>query len=316
MTITTDACPACSSAAAHPLERVALIDQHLAYMHGDPAAAGRLHKLFGHRLGAYSVQRCGGCGLEFAQPPLAPGGGWYDELYARLALYPSERWEYGVVRAALKAGQTVVDYGCGSGGFLQTLQGRGLNAWGVDFSAGAVAAAVRRGLEARLIDPGGSLGGAPAAGRADHVVAFHVLEHLERPAALFEFARAVGAPGACLWIAVPSDRRASRVHRELDVLDAPPHHLTRWTEAAWRALGARHGWALKSHLYEPLAARHAVWETTRRLALYRRLRGRWQPWLWTARRALAAAVWISRGHRRHALSGFSMLARFEAQAPR
>lgn len=312
----SDACPACSSAAAQPLERVALIDQHLAYMQGDPAAAGRLHKLFGHRLSAYSVQRCGDCGLEFAQPPLAPGGGWYDELYSRLALYPSERWEYGIVRAGLSTGQTVVDYGCGSGGFLQTLQGRGLNAWGVDFSAGAVAAAVQRGLDARLIGPGGGPASGLPALAADHVVAFHVLEHLERPAALFEFARAAAAPGASLWIAVPSDRRASRVHHEADLLDAPPHHLTRWTEAAWRALGARHGWALKSHLYEPLATRHAVWEATRRLALYRGLRGRWRPWLWTARRALAAAVWVSRRHRLHTVSGFSMLARFEAEAVR
>lgn len=303
-------CPACAGLAFQEVEHGLLHAQHLRYAAQDASGAARLDDAYGHAVEAYRVLRCGHCGLEFSQPLLAPSERWYAELYRQIHLYPSERWEFAVVAEALQAADVVVDYGCGSGAFLSSVRDRVARAVGCDFSTDAIRSAIGKGLEAHRIDPQGRPAEMADLVRADHVVAFHVLEHLDRPAALFEFARQVSGPGATLWVAVPSDRRASRVYGEPDALDAPPHHLSRWTPSALEALGRSEGWTMVKHVYEPLATRVAVWEATRRHPLFDRIRSRWRPVERIARRGLAAGVWISRRHRRANASGFSMLACF------
>ena len=177
-------------------------------------------------------------------------------------------------------------------------------------SAAAVAAAVSKGLQVHCLDLDGLHAGDPLPAKADHVVAFHVLEHLARPGSLFEFAKGVISPSGRLWVAVPSDRRASRVYGEADALDSPPHHLSRWSISALESVGLAHGWAMERHLYEPLPSTLAVWEATRRLPFFHWASSRWRPLERLARRVLAAGVWLSRRHVRANASGFSMLACF------
>ena len=305
------ACPSCGAGDAALLQQVMPRQQHLAYSGGDARIAERLDELLPRRTEAYRMLQCRRCCLEFSDPLLAPSVDWYATLYAHLNLYPAHRWEYGRVADAMRAGDTVVDYGCGSGHFLESIKARVRRVHGFDFSEAAVAQAMDHGIDARVLDSEAEAPIADLAGQAQHVVAFHVLEHLPDPAALFEFASRVTTLAGQLWVAVPSDRRSSRRFGEPDALDGPPHHLTRWTEAAMRALGARCGWNLVRHEYEPLATRLRVWETTRRLALYRRMNSRSRPVTWAYRRALAAGVWLSWRHRRADLSGFSMLACFQ-----
>lgn len=303
-------CPACSSSESAAMGVVNAQRQHLAYAHGDRPAARRLDKALGDRRLRYEMQRCKVCRLEFARPAQAPSEFWYAELYRQLQLYPQQRWEFDVVRQALSREQAVVDYGCGTGEFLLGARKQVRHAYGFDFSRGAIEAAKQRGVDARLLHLAPTDGTQLLPVGADHITAFHVLEHLEQPAALFRFATTVAAPTARLWVAVPSDQRASRVYGEPDALDSPPHHLTRWTEKALVAVGEPNGWTLEAFLYEPLSERLAVWETTRRLALYQQLQTPWRPLQWLVRRGLAAAVWAGRRHHAASLSGFSMLARY------
>jgi SAM-dependent methyltransferase len=307
-------CPSCGSGGATVLERLSLRRQHLHYAGGDSIVAQRLDAALGHRPAEYRMLQCRRCRLEFSDPAAAPTVDWYGALYHHLDLYPSARWEYAVVAEALGTEDTVVDYGCGSGSFLRSIRAKARRVQGFDFSEAAVAQAVGDGIDACLIDLDGVVALGALAVRAQHVVAFHVLEHLANPAALFDFASAAAAPSAHLWVAVPSDRRASRRFGEADALDGPPHHLTRWNEVALTAIGARCGWRLVCCAYEPLPTRLSVWETTRRLALYRNVTPRSRPLAWAYRRALAAGVWLGRYHRRAGLSGFSLLACFRRSA--
>lgn len=303
-------CPVCAASDVESVERWNLLKQHLAYSHGDAAVAQALDQRHGHGIDHYTMMRCVHCRLEFADPLLAPSVAWYGALYNRGDLYPHARWEYGVVAGALSPASTVVDYGCGSGNFLVSLQSKVRRVCGFDFSPGGVEEARRAGLDARLLDVDGDIESAGPPVVADHVTAFHVLEHLAQPQALFHFADRMTGPAARLWVAVPSDRRASRIYGEPDVLDSPPHHLTRWSESALRELGSRCGWTLVHHVYEPLADRLQVWEVTRRSTLYGRLDPRNRSLQWLYRRSLAAGVWLSGRHRRANVSGFSMLACF------
>ena len=308
-------CPACGGSAGREIEQGLLRDQHLKYSNHDEAGAARLDQAYGSACNAYRVIRCEGCGLEFAQPLVDPTEHWYQELYGQLQLYPSERWEFTMVAGAVDSADVIVDYGCGSGEFLMTMRDRAARAVGFDFSTDAVQSATRKGLEAHRIGPQGEPAEMIDPVRADHVVAFHVLEHLERPATLFQFANQVSGPAAKLWVAVPSNRRASRVYGEPDALDSPPHHLSRWTPSALEAIGRSEGWAMVRHVYEPLSVGLAVWEETRRLPLYGRLHSRWRTMERIARRGLAAGVWMSRRHRQADASGFSMLACYQRSVP-
>ncbi|KPF47832.1 hypothetical protein IP87_00290 [beta proteobacterium AAP121] len=262
--------------------------------------------------GRYTMYRCQHCALEFADPMLSPPAAWYGALYGALPLYPADRWEYGQVLQALGPPDTVLDHGCGSGHFLGLAAGRVRRAIGIDFSPAGVAAVRRRGLEAHVAAEGAA-DGIALSEPASHITAFHVLEHLPRPAALFELARALGTPSVQLWVAVPSDRRPDRLSGEADDLDAPPHHLTRWTPRALQALGEREGWQLRALHHEPLPWRQCVWEVGRRSRPVAALLAA-NPWPRPLRRGLARlaalALWAWGRHPMDQASGFSMLARY------
>ena len=296
------------------MEDLSVREQHLVYARNDLAKAEKLDTAFGTQFKRYAMWQCGHCGLEFAAPRVAPPDNWYDELYQQLLLYPALRWEFQVVCAAVQKSQTVVDFGCGSGFFLGAVATCSAHAVGFDFSASAVNAARAQGFDARKLVPTWAEADEIAPLAADHVTAFHVLEHLVEPANLFRFAQGVGSSDVKLWIAVPSNRRASRVYGEQDALDAPPHHLTRWTPAALKAVALNCGWSMQEFRYEPIAMKTAVWEITRRQPRFQRTENSPELLKRPLRRALALATWANGEHRRSGLSGFSMLACFTRRA--
>lgn len=305
-------CPACGAHTPRLVETLDIASQHRCYAKGNAQTLHALNSTWSLPQGKYQMLCCAVCALEFAHPPAAPPGDWYGALYGAADLYPALRWEYGVVLGALKPVDTVLDHGCGSGHFLSLAAPRVQRAMGVDFSAMGVAAVQGRGIEAHHTPAQGaaSLLRKRLSTAARHVTAFHVLEHLPRPADLFDLARCVGTHDVQLWVAVPSDRRASRQHAEADALDSPPHHLTRWNAASLRAIGAACGWQLQSLMYEPLPWRLRVWEAGHRSPAVARLDTWPRPLRRVLSRVAALSVWMSGRHRMHGASGFSMLARY------
>jgi SAM-dependent methyltransferase len=310
------ACPACGHAASERLDTVDVCAQHERYAKGDAAARERLDAAWeahgpvgpSAQSHSYAVRRCASCTLEFADPMFAPSSDWYANLYSTLDLYPSERWEYRVVCESLKPSSVVLDFGCGSGHFLDLAIQRAQRVVGIDFSSNCVDAATAKGHEALLGEAGQAWPGRP--GEAHHITAFHVLEHLPQPGEVFQQADRLGTADVQLWLAIPSNQRASRRYGEFDELDAPPHHLTRWTPDALERLGQRHGWSLQGMAFEPLPLSVQVWEAGRRARAVQKLANVPAPLGPLARRLGAAAVWLSGRHAMTAASGFSMLARF------
>ena len=100
---------------------------------------------------------------------------------------------------AAHAGRTVLDLGCGLGGYTKALADRGLEARGIDVSPEYVERARSLGVEADLYD-GVTLPFED--GRFDTVAMLEVLEHLEDPAALLREARRVARRG--VLVSVPN----------------------------------------------------------------------------------------------------------------
>lgn len=309
-------CPACDESEFSILERVAVDEQHRHYSQ-NPLVQHALTAAANPNAREYRMCRCAACGLEFADPMIAPPADWYRLAYEAQDLYPSARWEFDAVLKHVPARTRLLEFGCGTGSFLKRCRERELSAVGVDFATDAVAQCQRDGLDARVIDVCENILLSDEA-MPDHITAFHVLEHVERPLALFEQAAANASAATNFWIAVPSNYRGSRWLAATDFLDQPPHHLTRWTEAALRAIGERAGWVLDSVTFEPIAAKEALWTIATGAPIYRRLLAGGMRHRSLLERGLRAALYpwaaLKRRGPARTMTGFTMLARFRRAA--
>jgi 2-polyprenyl-6-hydroxyphenyl methylase/3-demethylubiquinone-9 3-methyltransferase len=131
---------------------------------------------------------------------------YYDELW-RDAPQDPEPWAWEPRRRLLladaRAGERVLDLGCGAGRFVAALRGAGADAVGVEIAPAALerARANAPGADLRLLEPDGSL---PLEhGSVDLVWCSEVLEHVADVAHLLLEVRRVLRPGGRLLATVP-----------------------------------------------------------------------------------------------------------------
>ena len=200
-------CPACEGNALESREPISVAEQHKLYAADDEAIQHALTEAASETALHYQMLRCAHCGLEFCNPMVPPSATWYGLAYRTLDLFSLERWEFDEVLSCIPEGDSVFEFGCGSGNFLDRCRKQGRAGSGMDFSGDAVDSCVAKGLNVRKVDLNAI---ATASDPVSHMVAFHFLEHVERPVKLFEHAAAIATPSAHLWISVPSDRRPTR----------------------------------------------------------------------------------------------------------
>lgn len=264
-------CPACQNADLENLEYIDLKQQHHFYAPSKRSSQEHLTALAKKSAEAYRMERCVKCCLEFANPLTSPSNEWYEEAYRLLDLYPTNRWEFDYVVNRIRQYDLVGDIGCGSGMFLDHCEKKDIICHGLDFSTSAVLDCRERGLSADVINiTEASLESSLKKSVRSVIFSAHTLEHLDDPQQLFSIAHQWSVEDSTLWISVPSDRRPSRFFNEVDILDQPPHHLTRWNSESMKVLGLSNGWCLEEIVYEPISLKTVVWHYATRLLLYRR----------------------------------------------
>ncbi len=311
MTIPQANCPACG-AVGTALGALPLRSQFQRMAPNQPQRQESLYATSGLAFDAYDMWRCSSCRVEFVAPMKAPAGQWYAYAYDELGLHATGRWEQDTVAAALSLDDKVVEIGCGAGEFLEHCRARGVRAHGLDFSTAAVQMCRQRGLSASELSLCEQNGEIAPPFTATAVASFHVIEHLEDPGLLFRMASRWSLSDAKLWISAPSDRRLDRLLGRADVMDEPPHHLTRWTHAGLRAVGIQNGWTLREFIYQPISIRQRLYDVMSATADNTQISST-SPAGWTGR--AARYLRYPRVYARHrgvvqALSGFSMLACF------
>jgi SAM-dependent methyltransferase len=151
------------------------------------------------------------------------------------------RSEIGELRAPPA---TLLDVGCGNGGFLLAAQDAGYEALGVDISAGAIDIVSSRGGKAILVD---FL--AHDFGRTFDIISmWDVVEHLREPVRFFQRARELLNSGGILLVKTPGVGRQAlaltRVRpRWAGGLLQAPHHVQYWTQESMDAIMRRAGFA-------------------------------------------------------------------------
>jgi 2-polyprenyl-3-methyl-5-hydroxy-6-metoxy-1,4-benzoquinol methylase len=209
----------------------------------------------------YAMRECSACGLVFADPMLAGDGAYYRWITGFPDYHAQDRWEWGVVRRLLaeRGPARLLELGCGEGRFLASLSDlKNVTAEGIDLSAADVAAAQARGVKARCLSLEDAI---EEDARFDMVFMSHVLEHVDAPLAIVEGCKRLLQPGGEIVFSVPYSP-TSREYRVLDIMNLPPHHLTRWNMRALMRLAGIAGLDFAFEMRKPKSlAKRALRDT-------------------------------------------------------
>jgi 2-polyprenyl-3-methyl-5-hydroxy-6-metoxy-1,4-benzoquinol methylase len=177
----------------------------------------------------YRLVRCPSCSLVWLQDPPAPErmGEHYGLDYDRAVAAAGdahERWRGRVKTIArYKSGGFLLDLGCSSGGFLQSMNG----SWklhGIEMSQ-AVADRAKSMSGAEVF--AGDILEAPYAPKSfDVITCFHVFEHLYRPLAVLKKVADWLKPGGIFYVMVPNiDSAGEHIFKSYWYALELPRHL-------------------------------------------------------------------------------------------
>lgn len=200
------------------------------------------------------LYRCEESGLEFFWPPSVAGS---ELLYKALQkfdwFYMPDKWEFEEAIKDLADCERLLEVGCGDGFFIEKalkyLKCKSVK--GIEFSDEAVKKAIGKNLPVEkatlkaLIDKGETF---------DAVCSFQVLEHISSPRPFLEEALKVLRPGGALMLCVPN--KESFLKYQYNILDMPPHHMTRWCLDTFKYLEKIFPVKLVKSSFEPLALYH------------------------------------------------------------
>jgi len=213
--------------------------------------------------GNYDILYCSECQLQFSNPMKVTDAAFYQEcwLYEDLRSenvdmeMPSYDWRYRTLLELCPTGprQSLLDIGCGTGGFMTLAQSRGFNVFGVDIDDTAVRLAKRvHNLEHVEHCSWEEVDGMEGWRDFDVITLFDVLEHLPSPVSVATAVFNLLKRGGLVCITVP---RLDRCPPWFDMeIDGPPHHLTTWTAHALRMLLEGVGFVEIRVVEEPLLA--------------------------------------------------------------
>jgi SAM-dependent methyltransferase len=147
---------------------------------------------------------------------------YYEDVWADAPDGPPWAWKWrsGLLSAEARAGERVLDLGCGAGHFLSLLRGVGADPVGVDLSERALVRARARepSAETHLLGADGSI---PLAhGSIDLVWCSEVIEHVADVGGLLAEIRRVLRPGGRLLLTTPFHGRVKGALLALTRFDA------------------------------------------------------------------------------------------------
>jgi SAM-dependent methyltransferase len=207
-----------------------------------------------------TVRKCLECDFAFADPFVAGDLRYYNLAFERDG-YRSDKWEFTRTLEEIEASEfhagRVLEVGAGVGDFLDKLADRHVPRSGItalEFGDRAVIALGKKGytaiqddlLSAKL-DPG-----------FDGIFLFQVLEHLDNLDARFNRISSLLREGGLAFMATPNPRWIHFNEQNGSLIDMPPNHIGRWSERAFKVIGARHSLRLDRHEVEPFSFKEFV----------------------------------------------------------
>ena len=204
----------------------------------------------------FHLYRCAHCGLDFFYPLISGSDRLYSGLQRFDWYYMGDKWEFQEALKDIKPGSQVLEIGCGMGSFIRIAKENGLRIEGIELNDQAVQWAKDKNLPVSNQDIMDLADAYP--GTYDAVCSFQVLEHVPDPAKYLNACVKVLKDGGYLVISVPNNGSFLR-HASADLLNQPPHHLSRWNRKSLQNLTRLLPLKLVREAMEPLAAYHRDW---------------------------------------------------------
>jgi 2-polyprenyl-3-methyl-5-hydroxy-6-metoxy-1,4-benzoquinol methylase len=207
-----------------------------------------------HGLTAFEIRSCSECSLQFFTPELLTGSAeLYEKLDKFVWYYMPRKWEHDAALKDLVRGTRILEVGCGFGDFV-SLAGRelGVRAEGLEQNTGAIQEAEKRGLPVRKATVEEAAKQSP--GEYDAICSFQVMEHVPRPGRFVTACCALLRPGGKLILGLPN--ADSFLRYQFNLLDLPPHHMSRWPVSVFSKLSRYFPVRLRRVQLEPLADHH------------------------------------------------------------
>lgn len=199
------------------------------------------------------LERCDDCDCLYFYPVLPGSPAFYEQLMRQTWYYPSEKSEFSFAARLVNPQDSVLEIGCGRGAFAEHIRDNDYT--GLEYTDASVNAARERGLNVLRESIEDYV--ARTGRQHDVVCFFQVLEHVPDVKSFLEAAVACLKPGGLLIISVPSaDSFLDCVVN--NILNMPPHHVTRWSEKALNSIAERHGLQVMASEKEVLVDEHLV----------------------------------------------------------
>jgi SAM-dependent methyltransferase len=174
-------------------------------------------------------------GLSFFDPPVTGDAAFYAALCRTQNYHRPDRAEFRIAAASIPPRSSVLEVGAGTGLFAAHLKDP--DYLGLEFNPEAAKTARDRGVQVVERDLRELAAERPAS--FDVTCAFQVLEHVADPLSMIEAMVALTRPGGRVILATPN--ADSFYGRSRDLMNAPPHHVTWWTDRTWHWLAAAFG---------------------------------------------------------------------------
>lgn len=168
---------------------------------------------------------CANCRLRYFFPLIIGDEIFYNRLQKFSWYYLDDKTEYQVSKKYINENDSVLEIGSGKGAFANILSKN--NYVGLDFSKNAKQLAALNGI--KIENESIHCYAEKKPELFDVVVSFQVLEHIPDPFEFIESALKTLKTGGKLIIAVPNDNSFLK-YESYNVLNMPPHHVTRWSE--------------------------------------------------------------------------------------
>lgn len=204
------------------------------------------------------LYQCNQTKLKFFTPLDIAGS---DQLYEQLQKYDwyymPRKWEHDVAILDLDNCHKILEVGCGKGAFVKRLRDKlNLDAQGIELNSSAAAYATKQGIPVSQIDLYDLSEQQP--NYFDVVCSFQVLEHIAEPKKFLNSLVNLVRPGGKLIVAVPNAECFTK-HCENNLLDTPPHHMTKWSKDTFKAITSIFPLKVLKFRFEPMAEYHIDW---------------------------------------------------------
>jgi 2-polyprenyl-3-methyl-5-hydroxy-6-metoxy-1,4-benzoquinol methylase len=184
------------------------------------------------------LRKCSDCGLLYYAPQIIEDARLYETLQKFSWYYMQEKEEYDFALNFIPPDAKVLEIGPGNGAFARKLTCESYT--GLEMSEGAIKEAQEMGLggnNKKIIKERIEDHAQNAPESYDVVCAFQVLEHVPEVSSFLKSSLNCLKSGGTLIISLPGED--SWLARGVNnILNAPPHHLTRWTDACLNNLAA------------------------------------------------------------------------------